>query len=156
MNEFLKDRKVEKETCAIVNYFKLLRQAEVSEIDTFDSKYFPVDTFILIGGVDSFNKLILDYHEGNIDVINNSIGELFQKLEENIAYLNKITVSKSSLTEEMIKNFELIKKFYSDVYSVNGNHNVSALYDLATLPLPDDMISMINNLKPKVKKIGER
>jgi len=156
MDEFTKDRRIEKETYAIINYFKLLRQAEVAEMETYNNKYFPEDTFTLIGGKESFARLLIDYEAGNIDIISESISSLFQKLEENIGYINSVSFSKGSFSNQAINEFELIKKFYSDVYSINGNQNVSALYDLATLPLPKDMISQIMELKPKTKKIGER
>lgn len=156
MDGFLKDRQLEKETYAIINYFKLLRQAEMAEIETYDSRYLPEETFLLIGGGDSYDRLLLDYQEGNIDVFSNSIGSLFQKLEENVEYMSKINFSQSSLAEKVASDFELIKMFYSDIYSVNGNQNESAIYDLVTLPLPENMISEIEKLKPKQKKLGER
>lgn len=156
MDEFLKDRQVEKETCAIINYFKLLRQAETAELDTYDSRYFPEDTFKLIGGVDSFNRLLLDHKEGTIDAFSNSIGSLFTKLSENIEYIKNVTFSRSTLTDRLIQDFEIINKFYSDIYSVNGNKDESALFDLVSLPLPKDMINQIITAKPKIKKIGER
>lgn len=156
MDEFIKDRQVEKETYAIINYFKLLRQAEAAELDTYDNRYFPEDTFTLIGGVDSFNKLLLDYSEGTIDVFSNSIGGLFTKLSQNIEQIKSVTFSKNSMTDKAIQDFEIIKKFYSEIYSVNGNKDESALFDLVSLPLPKDMISQIITAKPKTKKIGER
>jgi len=137
MDEFLKDRQIEMETYAIINYFKLLRQAEVAEVDTYDSRYLPEETFGLIGGENSFNRLLLDYEEGNIDVFSDSIGSLFEKLEINIEYIKGINFSKSVSIKKAISDFELIKKFYSEVYSVNGNQNESAIYDLVTLPLPN-------------------
>ena len=156
MDEFLKDRQVEHETYAIINYFKLLRQAETAEVDTYDSRYFPEDTFALIGGVDSFNRLLLDYREGYIDVFSNSIGNLFTKLEENINYINSVTFTKSTMVNKALQDFEIIKKFYSEIYSVNGNKDIAAIYDLIGLPLPRDMISQILEFRPKEKKIGER
>lgn len=156
MDEYLKDRQIEREVYAIINYFKLLRQAEAAEVDTYNSRYFPEETFTLIGGKDTFQRLLIDCHDGNIDIINNSIGSLFQKLEENINHIKNNNFSKSTSTYQAIETFEIIKKFYSDVYSVNGNPNESALYDLVTLPLPKDMISQIHELKLKTKKIGER
>lgn len=156
MDEILKDRQLEKETYAILNYFKLLRQAETAEVDTYNSKYFPEETFILIGGRDTFQRLLIDCRDGNIDIINNSIGRLFQKLEGNINHINSSNFSKSTNAYQAIETFEIIRKFYSDVYSVNGNQNESALYDLVTLPLPKDMIDQILELKPKTKTLGER
>lgn len=152
MEEFLKDRQLEKETYAIVNFFKLLRQAEVSEIETYNYKYFPNETFALIGGVNSYNRLLSDCKEGNIDVCSNSISCLFETLTNNINYINSTPFSKSIITKQAIEDFELIKKFYSEVYSVNGNLNTPAIYDLATLPLPDDMINEFRKLKEK--KLG--
>lgn len=156
MEQFLKDRQLEAETYAIINFFKLLRQAEVSELETYDNKYFPDETFALIGGVDSFNRLLIDYHKGNIDIFSNSIGNLFTKLEENINRMKNITFTKSILVDKAMTDFETIKKFYSEVYSIGGNPNEAAIYDLIVLPLPKDMIQKIVLAKPKTKTLGER
>ena len=59
-NKSNEELQIEKETYAIINYFKLLRQAELTEIDMFKRKYLPRETFLLIGGVDSFNRLSLE------------------------------------------------------------------------------------------------
>ncbi len=154
--EFFKDRQIECEVYALINFFKLLRQAESAEMDTYNSKYFPEETFALIGGKETFRRLLMDYNNGNIDIINNSIGGLFQILEGHINHIQNNNFSKSVNVYQAIETFGTIKKFYSDIYSINGNQNESALYDLVTLPLPQDMISEILKLKSKTKKIGER
>ena len=110
----------------------------------------------MIGGVDSFNRLLIDYQNDNIDVFSNSIGNLFTKLEENIQYMNSVPFSKSTLLNKAISDFEIIKRFYSEVYSVSGNNNEAAIYDLIGLPIPKDMKLQILNFKPKTKTLGER
>lgn len=156
MDEFLKDRQLEKETYAIINFFKLLRRAEVSEIETYDCRYFPNETFRLIGGIDSYNRLLSDCKDGNIDVCSNSISSLFEMLTNNINYIKSTPFSKSANTNQAIEDFGLIEKFYSKVYSVNGNRNIPAIYDLVTLPFPDNMIDEFRKIKIKEKKLGER
>lgn len=156
MEQILKERHLEAETYAIINFFKLLRQAEVAELETYDNKYFPDETFVLIGGVDSFNRLLIDYQRGNIDFFSNSIGNLFTKLEENINCLKNIKFTKSILLDKAMTDFEIIKKFYSEVYSINGNPNEAAIYDLMVLPVPKDMIQKIIINKPKEKILRER
>lgn len=156
MDEFLKDRQLEKETYAIINYFKLLRQLEMVEVSNCDNNYLPEEAFILVGGEDSFNRLLLDYQEGNIDVFSNSIGSLFTQLSQNVDFMYNITFTKSTMTNKAIRDYEIIKKFYSEMYSVIGNKNRAAICDLACLPIPSKMINTLLQTKSKTKKIGER
>lgn len=156
MEEFLKDRQLEKEAYAIINYFKLLRQLEMVEVYNGDNRYLPEDNFILIGGEESFNRLLLDSYEGNIDVFSNSLGSLFTQLSQKIDVIKSDTFTKSQSTKKAIRDYELISELYSSEYSVVGNKNRATIYDLVCLPIPSDMINELLANKSKVKKIGER
>lgn len=148
MVEFEQDRKIEKEAYAIINFFQLLSQASLA--DKFES---PEATFSIIGGMDSIERLIINCKEENIDIFTNSTGALFQQLEERIGYMNKLTVSKSFLTEQAINNFEQLKELYSSTSGVNEE----AYLDLAAIrTIPAEKMIEILNFKPKSKKIGER
>lgn len=156
MDEFLKDRQLEKETYAIINYFKLLKQLEMAETNNCDSYYLPEEAFILIGGEETFNRLLLDYQDGNIDVFTNSTGNLFMKLSQNIDVINNVTFTKSKVSDKAIRDYEILIKFYSEEYSIIGNKKRAAIYDLACLPIPSEMINELLENKSKTKKIGER
>ena len=117
---------------------------------------YQADAFTLIGGIDTFNRLLIYYQEGYIDVFHESIGNLFAKLEEKIECMKSTTFSRSIPALNAIADFELIQKFYNDSYCVNGNPNCPAIYDLITLPIPKDILVQILSFKPKTKTLGER
>lgn len=148
MVEFEKDRNIEKEAYAIVNFFQLLSQANAAALSQL-----PEATFVAIGGMSNLERLIMNCREENIDIFTNSVGILFQQLEEKMEYLNRITVSKNVLTDEVNKNFQVLKLLYS---TESGTYE-GAYLDLATLHvIPSEKMLEILKFKPRSKKIGER
>lgn len=141
MVEFKKDRQVEKEAYATINFLQLLSQARVAELTEL-----PKETFLAIGGAKTVERLILDCKEKNIDIFTKSIGELFFELDQNIACMNSITSSKSVLTDAAVKNYELYKNFYS----VSSGINKEAYIDLTLLrAIPDDKILEILDFRSR-------
>lgn len=148
MVEFEQDRKIEKEIYAALNFLRLLSQAIAAE--EFEM---PENVFFNIGGVESINSLIIDCKEERIDIFNNSIGELFKKLRENIEYFKKVTVSTGALMEKANKEFESFNEFFSEESGINS----IAFDDLMTFDfIPMDKRTEITECRPKSKKIGER
>lgn len=148
MVEFENDRKVEKEAYAIINFFNLLNKAELASCSDL-----PENVFFIIGGLANTERLITDCKEKNIDIFTNSVGGLFQELEQKLEYLNSVTVSRSTLVEGANKNFEMLKAFYSAESGIQEE----AYLDLATYPtIPSEKMLEVLKYRPKCKKIGER
>ena len=147
-SSFEYDRKIEREAYAIINFFQLYTQATLARMTEK-----PQIAFKAIGGNQIVERLIMNCKDNNIDIFNNSIGSLFQQLEEKVKYMNGITVSKSVLTMEATNNFQVLK----EMYSAETNTNEEAYLGLfACRVIPDDKMSEILELKPKSKKIGGR
>lgn len=158
MDKFLEDRKIEKNTYAIINYFKLLRLLEILEGYSYsfcDYQLF-YDSFQLIGGKEFFDRLLLDCKEENIDIYSNKIEDLFKQLENNILLMKSVTFSKNVLVLDAIKNYELIKKFCFEHNSSIDMFDMNALHCLNTLAIPNDLVGELLKIKPIVKKIEER
>lgn len=148
MVEFEKERKIEKEAYAIINFFQLLSQANLAE-----QSQLPEANFVAIGGMATIERLIINCKNKNIDIFTNSTGDLFQQLEERIGYMNKLTVSKSNLTEEATAVFERL----TELYSASSGIQEQAYLDLAaTRIIPAEKMLEILSFRPKTKKIGER
>lgn len=161
--DFIKDRQIEKETYAINNYFKLLKLVEV-----LDEKNETKDTFYFIGGMSLVNKLLDDYSNDNIDIFNNSIDDLYQKLKQNISYLKSTTMSNNFFNEEAIKDYKFIKNNYESIWNKYDNSTdeitKNVFFKKLMKYLPVELSIRIydlgqeskNNDSSKVKKIGER
>lgn len=149
-----------KETCAIINYFRLQEQILLSNLYTNsynpnidDKEEYKENLFRLIGGVESFNQLIFDCREGNIDIFSNRAEELILKLEENLKVLE------DTLSEEAIKMIEFIikkYKYWKSNDSIKSGPNAYASLDEKWIPVSRDKKIELGSLKPQQKKIGER
>jgi len=147
-HNFEHDRKIESEAYAIINFFQAYTQATLAGMTKQ-----PEIAFIAIGGNKTMEKLIMNCKDNFIDIFNNSIGSLFQQLEDRINYMNQITVSKSVLTIEATDRFKTLKELYS---SESGIKEEAYLDLFACRAIPDDKMLELSKLKPKSKKIGER
>lgn len=103
MDEFLQDRQFEFETYAMIGYFKLLKQLELTKEEGF-----PV--FNLIGGRETMTNLEEYAKNGYFDCRKTN-GELLLSLSFHIKKLQEVTSVKTVFIEEAIYNSEVIKKF---------------------------------------------
>lgn len=158
---FEQDRKIEKETSAIVNFFELLAKAELAARQHMVIYEEQINIFTLINGEENIKKLIIDCKEEFIDIFSNNVEQLYNKLENNMTIINSISFSKSGFTEEVVKTFDVIKKVYSGGYGVYTipkfiNCKDSAFEQLLILPISEEIKEELSQLKPVEKKIGER
>lgn len=92
------DRKIEQETSAIVTYFKLLKQGQLSKHEKRD---YQAPVFELIGGVDNLRSLEIAIKEGYFDCDKTNM-ELLNQLSNNLGYVRDNFVSTSVLTEQIM------------------------------------------------------
>ena len=153
MVEFEKERKIEQETFAIINYFKLFKLAEMFIKE--DDK----ESFRFIGGMNLVRQLMLDSQEGRIDIFGDSINEMFDILKQNIEYISSPTVGKSYFTEEAIKDFAFIKRNFEEAwchyetYTLDPSTNIFLEFMQS---LPEEVSQKINSLNPEPKKQKEK
>ena len=153
MFEFEEDRQIEKEISAIITYFKLLKQIELTQKEGF-----PI--FELIGGIDTLNSLVNASKEGIFDCRQKN-GDLLQKLADNLEYVKRVTFSKGPLVEKEILYGQIVQAFSS---SINKDQMAVMTLLHSTTKLPSSLIMpsieemMNSNQKQTVvqKKIGER
>lgn len=152
--EFLQERKTEKEIYAINNYFQLLKQAELSEYDS--------NTLMLIGGDDTFRKLIVDIKEENIDIFSNTRAKLLLKLGENLRIVTSTTYSRSTLLNSAIEIARIVLERYQyliDDDNFDLAYATKTAYEKLILSLPkteEDKKVELESLKPQQKTLGER
>lgn len=91
MDEFLKDRERETKALAIIDYFKLIKLAELTKKEK-------TETFVLLDGYNIINRLLNKTEEGYFD-ITKTITELYTELFNYIDEINYITLSKSKVTD---------------------------------------------------------
>lgn len=161
MSKFEQDRKIEKEASAIKNYFVLLAKAELAAKQTTINHEQQIEIFNLINGEDNIRELIVDCKEENIDIFNNDVEALYNKLENNIKIINSLLFSKSGLTERTIKMFDTIENIYAGGYGVYTtprfiNRKDSAFEQLKLLPIPEKAIYELSKLKSVEKNLGEK
>lgn len=161
MSKFEQDRKIEREAIAIINYFILLAKAELAAKQNTVGHDEHIEIFTLINGEDNSKQLIIDCNESDIDIFNNDVEQLYNQLKNNMRIINSITFSKSGLTEQTVKMFNVIEKIYSGGYGIYTvpkfiNHKDSAFEQLTILPIPAEIKEKLKKLKPIEKKIGER
>ena len=151
-DNFLKDRKIEKETYAIINYFQLFEKAYLIQDISFDRE----SVFQLLDGPKSLNRLILDCQEQNINLLENNIRDLLKRLEDHVEILKSITSSNSIMKDEAIQLAEIILK--KDAYYFKSECNIAenAYLELCSFPLSQESLEKLHILKEKQKKIGER
>ena len=154
MVEFEKERNIEKEIYAIINYFKILKLAEMTTKEGEDK-----NSFQFVGGIELVRRLVIDSKEGRIDIFENSINELFEKLKQNVEYIKNFTVSKSYFTEEALKDFNFVKRNFEETWG----HYEEWVDDPSTniflefmQVLPEEITQQINDLKTKSAKQKER
>lgn len=153
MFDFEEDRQIEKEISAIITYFKLLKQIELTQKEGF-----PI--FELIGGIDTLNSLVNASKEGIFDCRQKN-GDLLQKLADNLEYVKRVTFSKGPLVEKEILYGQIVQAFSS---SINKDQMAVMTLLHSTTKLPSSLIMpsieemMNSNQKQTVvqKKIGER
>ena len=121
---FEEARGIEKQTYAINNFFRLFSQANVASLSRMSKK-----TFLLIGGAEILEKLIVDLKDNNIDIFTNSVGDLFSQLSHNVKCMNEVTWTKTFFSNQATEQFELYKNFYSE----NSGIEETAYEDLASL-----------------------
>lgn len=154
---FENDRKIERETNAIINFFEVLAQAKVCDMKTEDYDT-SAKLFSIVCGDEKIRKLISDCNEKNIDIVSNSVDDLFYIMKQNIDKMNDIIFSKSKLVEIANERFNNIQTVYfSDKYSIYPkDSNLAAVGELYLLPLPSELVEELLKLTPAVKKIGRR
>lgn len=98
---FNKERILEKETIAIINYFRTLWVLNLA-INASTNKDNATKTFIILGE-DYLKRLVIDCQQGNIDIYNQTGNEFLKKIKKNLTELNKTGMTKSILTMEIFK-----------------------------------------------------
>ncbi len=145
---FLEDRRVEKETYAIIHYFQLLEKVLfIQEALCPD----PNESFLLIDGPKSFQNLVIDCKEGYINIFENNISDLLKILKENIFKLDDITFSNSLLKEEALQLAKSILNRYHH-YLVEKNYiQDSAYFELCSFSILQKYMEKLTFLPSKQK-----
>ncbi len=151
-DNFMKDRRIEKETYAIINYFQLFEKAFLMQDICIQRK----ETYMLIGGPRSFNRLILDCEQGYIDIFKNNLRDLLRTLQENTSQLKSPFTSHTVIGEEQLQLAEIILEKYDYYLKEECSIEENAYLELCAFPIPEESLKKLASLQPKQKKLGER
>lgn len=157
MVDFEKDRRMEIETYAIINFLEIFVCAKLCDLKTEDYNS-SACLFSLICDQDKIMRLISDCKNKNIDIFSNTIDDLFYRVKQNIDKMNDVDFSKSKLFEINNQKFLNIQNVYfSDKYQIfQKESNLTAVSELYLLPLSDKLLNNLLELTPPVEKIKRR
>lgn len=150
MDEFLKDREYEFETYAMVSYFKLLKQLELTKEEGF-----PV--FKLIGGMETMIRLEESIENGFFDVQKTN-GQLLESLSSHANRLgHDVTSVKTLFVEDAIDASLTIKEFAPDI---DLNKSAYTTLNEFLVGFPSDVtfpfIMKVSDDSNKQKKSGQK
>ena len=153
MEEFEKNRAVEKQLYAHVNFFKLVLGSELC-----NKNY---DTFYLLGGLEQLNKLFQDIREENICLKDCAVKEVYQRMVQLAVITRSNTWSKTLLLDKAHEEIGYFHKVKNEQFHEFLEDDVCPA-DIALLTeLPRELVvqsEVRNSLlsTSKQKTIGER
>lgn len=153
---FENDRKVVRETSAIINYFRLYELILATFSCSWDEGYEVMrDYFVFIGGKNTLRKLVIDINEESIDIFSNDFNDLLLKLEQNIETMQELTFSKDTISEELVElgNIYLDKSPSYEQFKGNARSAFSIIED-ESCGLIEDVSEELKSIAKEYKKKG--
>ena len=153
MEEFEKDRKIEKQLYAHVNFFKLILVSQLC-----NNSY---DVFCLLDGLNLLDKLFRDIREENSCLQNCVVTDLYQQMDQLALITHSKTCSRSFPLEQAYKAIEHFYKIKNKSFVEFLEDDVSLAGIALLAELPGELVvqpEMRNSLlsADRQKKIGER
>ncbi len=113
LEKFKEERKLEKETSAIVNYFKLILEFYLT-LDINPNYEANLKTFSILS-IDYLKELVIDLKENNFVI--KDWQDLLIKLKDNLVILNKDSMTKSVIVEETINSGKVMINYLENNFN---------------------------------------
>ena len=145
MDTFLEERKVVKETGAILNFFRLYHLASVTQ----KHYLFQKEYFAFLGGTELLERLIVDCQEENIDIFSRTFVDFANQLNENLNMMKQITFSKGNMENQLIQMIQNFQKSCT-IYLSNSSAYSKLLENCSFLK---EELKELEKYQPQQKKL---